>query len=265
MISLRNRRLARTLGVRLALSACAALALIAVTMTPSGHPAAKTPPRAATFGPGIKLVEEDQIPEVDIVGTQDGSWPVPFDWFSYPGDSSMVTVTVMANRPSPPTCTFSTLNSSNLRNMISANEGSQPHVYTDTQGHPSVGVGFNLDRPDAARTLASVGANYNAVRSGQANLTPTQINQLLGADIAAASSRARHYFSTFNSLSAGQQAALVDMAFNLSNKLSQFKNMIADINAGNYSAASTAALQSLWAAQVGSRSVRDADNLVACH
>jgi len=264
MIPLRNRRLAKTLGARLALSACAALALVAVTTTPSEHHAATNSSRAAHLGSGVKLVEED-IPEVDIIGTPDGSWSVPFQWFTYTGDSSMVTVTIQANRPSPPTCTFNTLNNNNLQQMIIANEGSQPHVYTDTQGHPSVGVGFNLDRADAAKTLRSVGANYNNVRSGAANLNPTQINQLLGADIAAASSRARHYFTTFNSLNAGQQAALVDMAFNLSNKLSQFKNMIADVNAGNYSAASTAALQSLWAAQVGARSVRDADNLVACH
>jgi GH24 family phage-related lysozyme (muramidase) len=256
------------MAVRLTLSAALALALVAAAGTLTGHHTGGSPSRATVFGPGVKLVEstaDPTIPEVDIIGTQDGSVAPPLNTTIDTGDSSMITVTIQAQRPPNPTCTLISLGNGNLTNMIIQNEGSKLHVYIDTRKHPSVGVGFNLDRPDAPKVLASVGADYTAVRAGLADLTPQQINNLLGADIAGATSRARQYIPNLNALSPGRQAAMIDMAFNLANKLGQFKLTLSAVNAGNYQGAADGMLKSLWARQVGARAVRDSDNMIACH
>lgn len=70
-----------------------------------------------------------------------------------------------------------------LTHAVANNEGNRPHVYLDTRGHPTVGIGFNLDRGNARAMLASVGADYDSVRSGGEDLTQTQINELFSKDI----------------------------------------------------------------------------------
>lgn len=52
-----------------------------------------------------------------------------------------------------------------------------------------------------------------------------------------------------------RQTVLVNMFFNLGNRLGQFKNTLRFIENGDYSTAAKNMLQSLWAAQVGQRAV----------
>ena len=51
-------------------------------------------------------------------------------------------------------------------------------VYHDTAGHPTIGVGFNLDRPDARTLLARFGADLGEVLAGRP-LTLAQVDDLL--------------------------------------------------------------------------------------
>ncbi|MFI7609422.1 glycoside hydrolase family protein [Micromonospora sp. NPDC049366] len=133
-----------------------------------------------------------------------------------------------------------------------------PHVYIDTKGHPTVGVGFNLDRPDARDLLTKVGANYDAVRAGTQDLTPHQIATLFEADFVAAAATVQRYIYNFDSLTPSRQAVLIDMAFNLGPAgFRGFRNMINAVNVGNWEAAARAMSQSLWATQVGIRAVQD--------
>ena len=63
------------------------------------------------------------------------------------------------------------------------NEGYKPRVYIDTEGHPTVGIGFNLDRSDAKQRLDAVDANYDKIRAGSVTLTDYQIRTLFNYDI----------------------------------------------------------------------------------
>ena len=55
--------------------------------------------------------------------------------------------------------------------LIKKHEGHKNHVYLDSLGKKTIGIGFNLTRPDAPAILKSVGADYNKVIIGQQDLT----------------------------------------------------------------------------------------------
>ncbi|MFG1989905.1 glycoside hydrolase family protein [Actinoplanes sp. NPDC048988] len=133
-----------------------------------------------------------------------------------------------------------------------------PHVYNDTKGIPTVGVGFNLNRSDAREKIAAVGANYDAVRAGTQNLTQQQITTLFEADYLGAVKTVQRHIRTFATLSSTRQAVLVDMAFNLGPAgFAAFKNLINAVNTGNWEAAARAMTSSLWYQQVKTRGVQD--------
>jgi GH24 family phage-related lysozyme (muramidase) len=147
----------------------------------------------------------------------------------------------------------------NGRAMTEQFEGRRQHVYTDTLGHPSVGIGFNLDRADARDRLAAVGADYDAVRAGTADLTDAQINALYASDYAAARQQAADIVGpSFNSLTQARQDVITDMTFNMSGKVRGFRTMLSHLRSGDYSGAADAMLDSRWAHQVGNRADADA-------
>lgn len=143
--------------------------------------------------------------------------------------------------------------------LVEKHEGRRRRVYLDTEGHPTVGVGFNLDRPGAREALDRVGADYAAVLAGTLILTDEQIDALLARDLAEAADSARAVCPTFDRLPAGAQIALIDMAFNLGRAgLQGFRGMLAALAREDFAAAATEALDSKWARQVGRRAIEDA-------
>ena len=142
------------------------------------------------------------------------------------------------------------------------NEGSEPHVYIDTVGHPTVGIGFNLDRSDARRRLAAVGADYDKIRAGSATLTDYQIMTLFNDDMANAVSCASSWLSqVWWQMSTDQKSAVADMAFNLGcTRLQQFRNMKSALLNGDYDRAAAEMKNSKWCRQVKSR----CDRNIAC-
>lgn len=290
----RKQRLSGALGVRLVVGASVALALATAMGTlpgglPRGSPATSavlvacannadacvvssdggvttyygdTPP-----GPSDDPIPGADMPEVDIYGTPDGSSTAANDYTpdNSGGEADIVTVTVTAKPAPPPTCKFAPLDAAQL---IWRHEGAKAVVYPDTAKppNPTVGVGFNLNRKDAPAILATVGADYNEIRSGEAALTPQQMNVIFASDYLTAVARARKYVPSFDQLSSGTQAALTDMAFPLGNKLSQFQAMIGDLSTGDFLAAANEMLDSAWARQVGpGRSMDDASLMANCH
>jgi GH24 family phage-related lysozyme (muramidase) len=141
---------------------------------------------------------------------------------------------------------------------ISASEGKREHVYVDTMGHPTVGVGFNLDRTGAAAQLEAVSANYEEVRAGTQALTDDQITTLLKGDIETALGHAESAVSNFGSLTAARQFVIVDMIFNLGTAgFGQFHHVISAIEAGDWETAGEQMQASAWYGQVGHRAQED--------
>ena len=142
------------------------------------------------------------------------------------------------------------------------NEGYKPRVYIDTVGHPTVGIGFNLDRWDARQRLAAVGANYDKIRAGSATLTDYQIRTLFYYDMANSVSCASSWLSqVWGRMNSDQKSAVADMAFNLGcSGLKKFRNMKAALLEGDYSGAAREMRNSKWCRQVKSR----CDRNIAC-
>lgn len=148
-----------------------------------------------------------------------------------------------------------------INETIERHEGGRyDRVYEDSEGHPTIGIGFNLDREDAREKIEGLGLDYDAVKSGEASLTDAQIDTLFAGDVDQAIADARNVVTDFDGLSADRQLVLADMAFNLGGEgLAGFHNMIEAINEGDWATASDEMLDSHWAQQVGSRATDDAD------
>ena len=140
-----------------------------------------------------------------------------------------------------------------MQAQLKTHEDARQHVYTDTAGHPTVGIGFNLDRSGARDAMAAVGADYDSVRAGTQDLTDAQMTQLAHTDTQHAVDVARSYVSGFDSLDPARQRALVDMSFNLDSKINQFTGLHQALVNGDYDAAANHISSSLFARQTGVR------------
>lgn len=136
-------------------------------------------------------------------------------------------------------------------------EGRRSRVYLDSLGHPTIGVGFNLDRTGAADDLAELlpGVSYRAVRRGDQRLTDAQVDVLLRHDVGRALEAARRHVPNLDRLPREAQLVLIDMSFNLGS-LSAWHDLRAAVAATNFDAAAAAMYDSRWRTQTGRRATR---------
>jgi WXG100 family type VII secretion target len=103
-------------------------------------------------------------------------------------------------------------------------------VYGDevrTPPIPTIGVGFNLEKPGARERIEALGLDYDEVLAGNQGLTDEQIDELLQQDVEQAIADARDLVDNFDQLPHAAQEIVVDMAFNMGKPtLSGFKNTI---------------------------------------
>ena len=135
-------------------------------------------------------------------------------------------------------------------------------AYTDTTGHRTVGVGFNLDADGAQKAVASVGAYYKQVYSGDVCLTSDQVDGLLQISLRTAEGDAASVVSSYGSLCCGVQVVITDLVFNMgAATLGTFTDFLGYINAGQWGAASSDLKQTEWCGQVGDRCNDDAGRI----
>ena len=139
---------------------------------------------------------------------------------------------------------------------LKTEEGVRISVYHDTAGHPTVGVGFNLDRPDAATLLSRVGADLRDVLSGKP-LRLDQVDALLDATACEAVETTRAHVGGFDTMPEGAQQVLADLTFNMGwATLAGFRRFLGYVALRYWREAADALADSLWHRQVGSRAVR---------
>jgi lysozyme len=139
-------------------------------------------------------------------------------------------------------------------NLIRKHEGHKNHVYLDSVGKKTIGIGFNLTRPDAPTIIKSIGADYNKVINGQQDLTDDQIKTLFQINVKTAYNDAKKFLPQFDGLPRNVKLAVLDMSFNLGyTRLSKFNITKQHITDGNYKKAGEEILNSKWASQVKSR------------
>lgn len=124
--------------------------------------------------------------------------------------------------------------------QLQVDEGRKEKLYNDSLGIPSIGIG---------RNLRDVG------------LRPDEIMYLFDNDLNAAESIAKGLFPTFDTLSDARKAVLLNLAFNMGNKLAEFVKFRTAIQQENFDQASTELLSSRWSMQVGPRATRLAQQM----
>ena len=144
-----------------------------------------------------------------------------------------------------------------LQRQLILHEGMRPTRYYDTEKHPTIGVGFNLDRSDARKAIEKIGLDYSKVRQGELSLSTEQALKLLSVDIEVAIRSAKSIFTNFDDLGAVRQRVLVDMAFNLGQgRLARFVKLKSAVESSDFEAAADEMQNSRWYEQVKERGTR---------
>lgn len=149
------------------------------------------------------------------------------------------------------------INLERLKEQLILHEGYRDKVYYDTKGHPTVGVGFNLDRKTAISYLRHAGAPslHNILRGER--LSRESILALLGLCIDESVLDAKSLISNFDSLDEVRKRVVVDMAFNMGRKVfSQFRNTIKAIEESRWEDAAAGMEGSRWYKQTKTRARR---------
>lgn len=157
------------------------------------------------------------------------------------------------------------IDSATLRRFVEAHEGRRVDAYLDSRGIRTIGVGFNLQRPDASAKITALGLSYDAVCRGEARLTDAQIDTLLDDDIADAEAGARRCVRGFDALPAQAKMVVIDMVFNLGvGGFSAFRKMIAALENADWNRAAAEMRDSAWYHQVGQRAQQDIALIERC-
>jgi hypothetical protein len=147
---------------------------------------------------------------------------------------------------------------SQTETMIIASEGRRRKLYFDSLGHPSVGIGFNLERSDAPTLLQKLGADWVAIMDGKAELTDEQIDTLFRWCFDEALAYAQKLFPNWEDLIPEARMVLTDMSFQLHARLLGFVKMRDAVAHEDYGRMVSEMRQSLYAKQVPTRCARNA-------
>lgn len=141
-----------------------------------------------------------------------------------------------------------------VKEILTKHEGRKLHVYSDTRGFSTIGIGCNLDAAGAMGLVQGCGADFKAVYAGHADLTPEQCDCLFTKQVIQVMEWLVRYLPEISTYSIRRQAALIDLAFNLGEgTFPTFKTFISLVRAKFWNEAGADLLESRAAKQTGHR------------
>lgn len=129
------------------------------------------------------------------------------------------------------------MNRERLKQQLVLHEGLRLSSYTDTVGKITVGIGHNIS--DCGITVPL-----------------SVVDSLFDADLKKVERELDRYLPWWTEQDEIRQRVLVDLWFNMGGRVLGFKNFLVALRTQQYDAAADHLLDSKWATQVGSRSVR---------
>lgn len=149
------------------------------------------------------------------------------------------------------------LNLSSLANMILRHEGGIIKTpYRDSRGLWTIGVGFNLEDPNAENVLIQSGikAKPRDIINGNVKLSEQQLKRLFNYSLEIALNDARNFAPNFDELPSNVKMVLVDMSFNLGYpRLNQFRKLKSALAKKDFEEVKKEMQNSRWYSQVKSR------------
>jgi GH24 family phage-related lysozyme (muramidase) len=140
--------------------------------------------------------------------------------------------------------------------MLSRNEGIRKKVYLDSKGHPTIGIGFNLNAEHNQQFLKDKGIDKQSLLAGR-ELTKNELLLMYNHSLKQAFKDARKYDPNFDKRPESVKKGLVDMSFNMGlTKLNTFEKMKEGLDANDYAKVAREAQDSNWFKQVKSRGPR---------
>lgn len=115
-----------------------------------------------------------------------------------------------------------------MEDFTQQNEGFSPTTYTDTTGNPTIGYGFNFNSGIAPRVWREAGIQtpFKQAKLGKTSITPQEAQALYQTSERIAIDDAKSYYPDFDRLRPQQQAALMDMSYQMGgNALKQFSGL----------------------------------------
>jgi len=167
-----------------------------------------------------------------------------------------------------PTMSAGAFDKEKTKKMVAQHEGREPYAYLDTKKHPTVGVGFNLDRKDARERIEAIGGNYDRVRSGKDRLSDEQIDTLFEqtfnevTDVAKRftdkqavdkDGKAKQKPTPFDDHPDDVQSILIDMAMMGEGSLAKFVKFKDALDKKDYKTAAKEMVDSEWYREVKTR------------
>ena len=130
---------------------------------------------------------------------------------------------------------------SKLTEMLRRHEGVETHVYVDTEGLETIGVGRNISKNGLG-------------------LSDDEIDYLLENDISRVVSELGGAFKWFSGLNEARRDAIISLGFNLGlPRLLKFENALGSMEEEDFEEAAKHFLDSRWATQVKGRSIELTD------